>query len=88
MCIRDSNGAQLPTPLTYEQMVYYYTKSYPRVILQEQFGTERSRITPYAQTDLNYALPGYEEDVYKRQACGRRTDCASEYPGESGESYG
>lgn len=61
--ITSFNGTQLPTPLTYEQMVYYYTKSYPRAILQEQFGTERSRITPYAQTDLNYALPGYEDKV-------------------------
>lgn len=61
--ITSFNGTVLLTPLTYEQMVYTYTKSYPRVILQEQFGTERSQLTPYAQTDLNYALPGYEDKV-------------------------
>lgn len=50
------NGQKLESPFSYEQFTYFYTHNYPRVILQEQFGTERSEITPYAQTDLNYAL--------------------------------
>ncbi len=57
------NGVALREPFPYSQHIYSYNKSFSRKILQEQFGTERSTLTPYAQTDLNYALPGYTDKV-------------------------
>lgn len=57
------NGIELDRHFNYNMFTYLYNKSYSRKILQEQLGTENSTITPYAQSDLLYAMPGYQDKV-------------------------